>query len=289
MLKVSPGTFSITTHLFCCLVCSKKEYVAVHLQMTLDEHSSPEEAIALPSYHWEGGQHLKREYYEHKANEKPPSNDWWSSRDNSFNVCGDVSLRPMGFETFKESLKEQPEVSPMASSWTETVTNTHIKKSPPAKTTTPTTLTQHNIDLESDGLEIETPSLEMLDSLIDELLLSEVEPSEAATLDVQGENLEGDIDIGSDLESLIPILTGQVDIEPGASEDIVIVAEIFKRSLALGGSIAINDLITMIEAMLRIEPDRPQLQSILLQLRNDKEKSLQDGVETTYMLDYTTN
>ena len=100
MLKVPQGTFSITTYLPCCLVGSKGEYVPSHLQMTLDECSSPEEVISLPSYHSEGGQHLKGEYNEHKVNEKHPPNDWWSSRANSFNVCGDVSLRPVGFETF---------------------------------------------------------------------------------------------------------------------------------------------------------------------------------------------
>ena len=91
------------------------------------------------------------------------------------------------------------------------------------------------------------------------------------------------------MESLIPVITGQGDIESGAPEDVAIVAEILKRSLAQGGSITIDDLITMIEAILRIDPDRQHLQPTLLQLRNAKEKALQDELETTYMLDYTTN
>ena len=185
---------------------------------------------------------------------------------------------------FKESFEAQAKVSLVAYPQLEKVTNTHVKEPPPAETTASKPLTQHNINLEFDGLGMETPSLEALDSLIDELALSEVELSEAETVDVQGENLEGDIDVGSDLESLIPILTGQGDIEPGAPENIVIIAEILKRSL--GGPITIDDLITMIETALRIEPDKPQLQSLLLQLRNDKEKSLQGGTEKTYMLGY---
>ena len=182
----------------------------------------------------------------------------------------------------KESLEGQVTISPVVSLQPEKLTNTYVKEPSSAETTAPKPLTQHDIELGSDGIEIETPSLETLNSLIDELALSEVEPSEAETVDVQGENLEEDIDVGSGLESLLPVLTGQGDIEPGASEDIVIVAEILKRSL--GGSIAIDDLITMIEAILRIEPDRPQLQSLLLQLQNNKEKSLQSGTEYMYML-----
>ena len=99
MLKVPQGTFSITPYLLRCLIGSKEEYVPSYLQMTLDKHSSPGKVIVLPFYYSEGGQRLKGEYYEHKANEEPPPNDWWSSRSNNFNVCGDVSLCPMGFET----------------------------------------------------------------------------------------------------------------------------------------------------------------------------------------------
>ena len=182
---------------------------------------------------------------------------------------------------FKESFEEQAKVSLVAYPQLEKVTNTHVKKLSAAETTASKPLTQRDIELGSDGIEMETPSLETLNSLIDELALAEVELSETET-DVQGENLEGDIDVGSGLESLIPVLTGQGDIEPGAPEDIVIIAEILKRSL--GGPITIDDLITMIETALRIEPDEPQLQSLLLQLRNDREKSLQDGIEYMYML-----
>ena len=181
-------------------------------------------------------------------------------------------------ERFKESLEKQIVVSPVASLQSEKVTNTYVKEPSPAETTAPKPLTQHNIELEPDGIEMETPSLEMLDSLI-----SEVELSEAETVDIQ-KNLEEDEDkdVGRGLKSLLPVLTGQGDIEPDAPEDIVIIAEILKQSL--GGPIAIDDLITMIEAILRIEPDRPQLQSLLLKLRNDREKSLQDGIEYMYML-----
>ena len=49
MLKVSSGAFSITTYLLL-----RWEYA----QMTSDEHASPEKVIALPSHHFNGGQHL---------------------------------------------------------------------------------------------------------------------------------------------------------------------------------------------------------------------------------------
>ena len=197
-------------------------------------------------------------------------------------VCGGLFLYAQwDIKRFKESLGKQVTVSPVVSQQPEKVTNTHTEPSP-AETTALKPLTQYDIEPESDGIEMETPSFERLDSLIDELALSEVELTEAETVDVQGENLERDIDVGSGLESLLPVLTGQGDIEPGAPEDIVIVAEILKRSL--GGPIALDDLITMIEAILRIEPDRPQLQSLLLKLRNDREKSLQDGIESIYMI-----
>ena len=198
-------------------------------------------------------------------------------------VCGGLFLYARwDIKRFKESLGKQVTVSPVASRQPEKVTNTHTEEPSPAETIAPKSLTQYDIEPESDGIEMETPSLGTLDSLIDELALSEVELAEAETVDVQGENLEGDIDVGSGLESLLPVLTGQGDIEPGAPEDIVIVAEILKRSL--GGPIALDDLITMIEAILRIEPDRSQLQSLLLKLRNDREKSLQDGIGYMYMI-----
>ena len=180
---------------------------------------------------------------------------------------------------FKESLEDLPEVSPAAAPRTEKVTNTHTEEAPSAETAAPKSLTQHNIELESDGLEMETPLPETLDSFTDELALFEVDSSEADTADVQGESLEEAIG----LESLIPALIGQV-MESGNSEDVATVVEILKRSA--GGSIVVDDLITMTEALLRIEPD-PQLQSMLLQLQNDKVKSLPTGKEITYTLDYT--
>ena len=51
MLKVSLGAFSITTYLL------RWEYA----QMTSDEHSFPEEVIALSSHHFNGEQYLKEE------------------------------------------------------------------------------------------------------------------------------------------------------------------------------------------------------------------------------------
>ncbi len=48
MLKVPERIFSITTYLLRCLVGSKEKHMLSHLQMALDECSSPEEVILLP-------------------------------------------------------------------------------------------------------------------------------------------------------------------------------------------------------------------------------------------------
>ena len=77
MLKVPLQAFSIATYLLRCLGGSKGEYVSSsYLQMTLDEHSFLKEVIALSSHCLKGGQHLIREYHEHKFDEKQSSNDW---------------------------------------------------------------------------------------------------------------------------------------------------------------------------------------------------------------------
>ena len=185
--------------------------------------------------------------------------------------------------------KKQSKVSSAAAPRTEKVANTHTEEPPPAEITAPKSLTQHNMELESDRLETETPLLETLDSLIDELALSEVEPSEAETVDVQGESLEEGIDSRSSLASLISSLErGNVDIGSGSPEDLATVVEMLKR--AVKGPMAVDDLITMIEAWLRIQPDTPHMQSeinetryslinMLSWLRAEKEKSLQSGKE----------
>lgn len=197
---------------------------------------------------------------------------------------------------FRESFGELPEVSPMIAPQTEKVTNTDTEEVLPAETTAPKPVAQHNIELESDGLEMETPSLETLDSLIDGLALSEVEYSEVETADVQRESLEKEevlwadkfqeeIGSGTGLASLISALkSGNIDMGSDNSEDVATIVEIFKRSA--GGPIAVDDLITAFEAWLRIDPDL-QIQSTFLQLRNNKEKSLQSGKKITYTIDYT--
>jgi hypothetical protein len=188
--------------------------------------------------------------------------------------------------------KEQSKVSSAAAPRTEKVANTNTEESPPAEITAPKSVTQHNVELKSDGLDTETPSLETLDSLIDELALSEVEPSEAETVDVQGGSLEEEVDSGSSLASLISSLEhGNVDIGSGSPEDLATVVEMLKR--AAKGPMAVDDLITMIEAWLRIQPDTPHMQSeinetrytltnMLSGLRAEKEKSRQSGKEIKY-------
>ena len=188
--------------------------------------------------------------------------------------------------------KEQSKASSAAAPWTEKVTNTHTEEPPLAETAAPKPLKQHNMELESDGLETETPSLEILDSLIDELALSEVEPSEAEVADVQGESREEEVDSGSSLASLISSLEhSNVDIGSGSPEDLATVVEMLKR--AVKGPVEVDDLITMIEAWLRIQPDSPHMQSeinetrytltnMLSWLRAEKKKSLQSGKEIKY-------
>lgn len=188
--------------------------------------------------------------------------------------------------------KEQSKVSPAALPRTEKVANTNTEEPSPTETAAPKPLKQHNMELESDGLETEIPSLETLDSLIDGLALSEIEPSEAEIVDVQGESLEEEVDSGTSLASLVSSLEhGNVDIGSGSPEDLATVVEMLKR--AAKGPMAVDDLITMMEAWLRIQPDTPHMQSeinetrytltsMLSWLRSEKEKSLQSGKEIKY-------
>ena len=208
---------------------------------------------------------------------------------------------------FKESLEEQPKISLAAPPRTEKVTNTHTEESFSAETAAPKSLTQHNLEPESEGLEMETSSLETLDSLIDEFALFEVEPSEADIADVQRENLQKEeaswvdkfqeeIDNGNDLERFISNFeSGKVDViglSGGSSEDVAIVIKTLKRGTK--GPVAVDDLITMTEAWLRIQSDLPQqvqsetsithdaLTNLLSILQADKEESLQSGIEKKY-------
>ncbi len=206
---------------------------------------------------------------------------------------------------FEQSLEELPEVSPVTVSEREEMTNTHAEEPLPAETTAPKPLTQHHIaDLEPEELEIETPSLEPLDVLMDELSLSEMKYSETEAASVQRESLEkeeipwtdefqAEIDNGSGFASLISALGSRDDIGDGSSEDVTVVVEMLKR--AAKGPVAVDDLITMMEAWLRIQPNTPHVQpeinetrdfltNMLSRLRADEEEFLQSGKETKYTL-----
>ena len=87
--------------------------------------------------------------------------------------------------------------------------------------------------------------------------------------------------------------SGNVDMGSSDSGDVATVVEILKHSAK--GPVTVDDLITMTEAWLRIQPDTPHVQSaidetrdsltsLLSQLRTDKEQSLQSGEETKRML-----
>ena len=199
---------------------------------------------------------------------------------------------------FKESLRKLPEVSPMTISQTGKEVNTPTEEATFAEIAAPKPLTPHHIEPKSSKeLGMEVPSLETLDSLIDELSLSEVETLEEV---IAEENLEKDkvtqvdesqADIGrSGAASLISVLeSGNIDIGTGNPEDVATVVEIIKRSAK--GPIAVDDLITMMEAWLRIQPDTPHAQSMVNESRNSvmkalsrlraiREESLQSGKET---------
>ena len=204
---------------------------------------------------------------------------------------------------FKESLNEPPEVSPAVPLQTKKVTNTHTEGVLSAETTPSKPLTQHNIELESDRLEMETPSLETLDSLVNDPLFLEVESLKEEIAHVERKNREEGgtehtdwspekIHNRGSLASLISSLEhSNVDIGSGSPEDLATVVEMLKR--AAKGPMAVDDLITMMEAWLRIQPDTPHMQSeinetrytltnMLSWLRVEKEKSLQSGKETKY-------
>ena len=200
---------------------------------------------------------------------------------------------------FKESLEELPEVSPAAVSQTKKATSVYAEKPYPATTAAPKPSTQHNIEPESTEFGMEVPSLEIPDSLIDEFSPSEVRHSKEETADVQDKNLkrketmqagefQEEIDNGSGFASLISALESADDIGSGSSADVTIVVEMLKR--AAKGPMTVNDLITMTEAWLRIQPDTPYVQSevnetrdlltdVLSNLQDYKEKSLQSGEE----------
>ncbi len=204
---------------------------------------------------------------------------------------------------FKESIGEPSEVSPMTVSQTEKETNTHTEEATLAEIAVPKPLAQYHIaDPQPEELEMETPSFETLDSLIDELSLSEVEILEEMITEenlekdkvTQTDELQGEIASGGGFKRLISALeSGNVDIGTGDPEDVATVVNILKRSTR--GPIVVDDLITMMEAWLRIQPDTPHTQSManenrdstmkaLLRLRALKEESLQSGKETKRIL-----
>ena len=203
---------------------------------------------------------------------------------------------------FKQSFGEPPKVSSVIVSEKKEMTDTHIAERRRAETT-PESLTHYHIaDSEPEELEMETPSLQPLNALMNELSLSEMEYPEEAGL--QRESLEkkqipwtdefqAEIDDGRGLTDLISALESRNDIVEGNSQDVAIVIETLKR--ASKGPLAVDDLITMMEAWLRIQPNNPQeemkinetrdfLTNMLSRLRIDREEFLQSGKETKYSL-----
>ncbi len=204
---------------------------------------------------------------------------------------------------FKESLKEQPEVSPVTVSPREKLTVTQVEEAVlPAETVIPKLLIQRPDEFE---IETEPPSLETFDSVVNKPVHSEVEPLNEETTILQPEELEEeeatwegqfqqDIDGGSGFASLISILeSDNVDMS-GDSEDLATVVQMLKRSAE--GPMTADDLIFMTKAWLRIQPDtrhvqseinetRDSLRNILENLQDDKKKSLRSGEETKYMID----
>ena len=100
-------------------------------------------------------------------------------------------------------------------------------------------------------------------------------------------------DNGRGFTGLISALESRNDIGESNSQDVAIVIETLKR--ASKGPLAVDDLITMMEAWLRIQPNNPQekmeinetrdfLTNMLSHLRTDREEFLQGGKETKYSL-----
>ena len=196
---------------------------------------------------------------------------------------------------FKESLGEVPIIV----SQTEKVTTTHAEEASSAEIVAPKPLTQHHIEPESKELGMDLPSLEILDSLIDDPSLYELELPKEEPTNVQSEGLEKEevswidefqeeVGSGDGVASLISTLESGY----GNSADVVTVVEMLKRSVE--GPMTVDDLITMTEAWLRIQPNTPHLDSEinenraalenrLARLRADKEESLQNGEEKKYM------
>ena len=201
---------------------------------------------------------------------------------------------------FKESFKESPEVSPITASQTETEANIHTKETTFAEIAAPKPLTQHHIEQESSKeLEMEVSSLEILDSLMDELSLSELETLEEMIAEenleedkgTQVDEFQADIDRSSVAGFISALESGNISIGTSDREDVATVVSILKRSTE--GPVAIDDLITMLEAWIRIQSDTPHeqlmvnesrdpLTAALLQLRAKKEESLQSGEEAKF-------
>ena len=200
---------------------------------------------------------------------------------------------------FKESLGEVPEVLPIIVSQTENVVTTHAEEASPAEIVVPKPLTQHHIEPESKELEMDLPSLETLDSLMDNPSYYELGLPKEETTNAQSESLEKEevswinefqeeVGSGDGVASLI----STVESGYGNSEDVDTVVEMLKRSVE--GPMTVDDLITMTEAWLRIQPNtshvhseinenRAVLERRLSRLRADKEESLQSGEEKKYM------
>ena len=201
---------------------------------------------------------------------------------------------------FKESLGELPAALPMAAPQTEREANIHTEETTSAEITAPKSLTQPHIEPESSKeLEMEVSSLEILDSLIAELSPSELEALEEMVAeenleedkDTQVDEFQADIDMSSITTAgfISALESGNIVLGTGDPEAVATVIEILKRSTE--GPITIDDQITMFEAWSKIQPDASQGQSmvnvsrdaltaVLLQLRAEKEKSLQSGEDT---------
>ncbi|MYE91664.1 hypothetical protein F4X33_22010 [Candidatus Poribacteria bacterium] len=105
------------------------------------------------------------------------------------------------------------------------------------------------------------------------------------------EQVERDNDSG--FTSLISALESRNDIVEGNSQDVAIVVEMLKR--ASTGPLAVDDLITMMEAWLRIQPNTPPVQmeinetrdsltNMLSRFKTDREEFFHSGKEIKYTL-----
>lgn len=198
-------------------------------------------------------------------------------------VCVGIFLYARSdLKRFKQSFGEPPKVSSVIVSEKKEMTDTHVAERRRAETTRESLTHYHIADSGHEELEMEYPEYAGLQR-------ESLEKKQIPWTD----EFQAEIDDGSGFTGLISALESRNDIVEGNSQDAAIVIQTLKR--ASKGPLAVDDLITMMEAWLRIQPNNPQeemeinetrdfLTNMLSHLRTDREEFLQSGKEIKYSL-----